>query len=362
MTESIVYCDDSLRCMASLQANSVDACVTDPPYGLKFMGKSWDHGVPGIEYWTEVLRLLKPGGHLLSFGGTRTYHRMVCAIEDAGFEIRDQIQWIYGSGFPKSHNVSKGIDKAAGYWRGRAGAVKPETVGQVEKGTEYERTDKGEPTTDAAKEWDGWGTALKPANEPIVVARKPLSEKTVVANVLRWGTGAINIDGCRIPGVKPQVTQSINSNPTSFSVAKERRISGNPNEGRWPANVIHDGSEEVMEAFARFGERPTSKPGTTAKVPKFSGDVYGSSKTAQIEWGYGDSGTAARFFYCAKASKKERRGSKHPTVKPLALMRYLVCLVTPPGGTVLDPFAGSGTTGEAAILEGMGYVLIEKDP
>ncbi len=356
MSESIVYCDDSLSRMASLPANSVDSCVTDPPYGLKFMGKSWDYGVPGVEYWTEVLRVLKPGGHLLSFGGTRTYHRMVCAIEDAGFEIRDQIQWIYGSGFPKSHNVSKGIDRAAGAEREVIG-YHPAPATPAKGTFNCSFSEALLTATDAAQQWDGWGTALKPANEPIVVARKPLSEKTVAANVLRWGTGAINVDGCRVGTEK--LAEQIRGKPDPrWRTAFEGGVTP-ARIGRWPANVIHDGSEEVMEAFPKTG------PGgsLTGNEPSAHfANVYGDLLERPGFKAYADSGTAARFFYCAKAPKKERRGSKHPTVKPLALMRYLIRLVTPPGGTVLDPFAGSGTTGEAAVLEGMGCVLIEKDP
>jgi DNA modification methylase len=310
---------DALSKLQSLENASIDSIVTDPPYELGFMGKAWDaSGIAyNIELWRECLRVLKPGGHLLAFGGTRTYHRMAVAIEDAGFEIRDSIQWVYGSGFPKSLDVSKAI----------------------------------------GKQWQGWGTALKPAHEPIVVARKALCG-TVAANVLEHGTGAINIDGCRVED--------------DSSTA-----------GRWPANFIHDGSEDVLALF------PDTKGGTwntTKGARHFNNDGeptgYETSKTDNSV------GSAARFFYCAKPNKKERnagleklptvrhsdrvandlpggdnprnRTNKdktnfHPTVKPLALMRYLVRLVTPPGGIVLDPFLGSGTTAAAAILEGFDW-------
>ena len=314
-------CRDVMRGMAP---ESIDAVVTDPPYGLSFMGKGWDRGVPGTEFWVEALRVLKPGGHLLAFGGTRTQHRLVCAIEDAGFEIRDQIGWAYGSGFPKSLNLPGGL-----------------------------------------------GTALKPAWEPICVARKPLSG-TVAENVLRHGTGALNIDGCRIE-TNPEVDDPRLGGAGSWSTKSMARhvyeggyagkeVGSNP-LGRWPANLIHDGSEEVVALF------PDSKGQ--------QGDVRGTEKSrtggegtnCYGEFGRvpapkrGDSGSAARFFYCAKAGRAERgEGNNHPTVKPVALMRYLVRLVTPAGGTVLDPFAGSGTTGLAAQAEGLKYVLIEREP
>ena len=304
---------DCLELLPTLPENSIDACVTDPPYGLEFMGKAWDHGVPGVELWREVFRVLKPGAHLLAFGGTRTYHRMVCAIENAGFEIRDQIQWIYGSGFPKSHNMKD--------------------------------------------EWQGWGTALKPAHEPIVLARKPLSEKTVAANVLKWGTGGLNIDGCRVgteQRFNPSAANKAGGNSLNMSVVGMPNADGRKAIGRFPANVIHDGSDEVLTLF------PDSQAGTD-KGKRGTGGIWSPSSGIPCGPQYGDSGSAARFFYCAKSSRKERNGSKHPTVKPVALMRYLCRLVTPLGGTVLDPFAGTGTTGEAAVLEGFGVVLIERE-
>jgi site-specific DNA-methyltransferase (adenine-specific) len=322
--------------MGEMGQASVDAVVTDPPYELGFMGKSWDAtGVAyKVEVWKECLRVLKPGGHLLAFGGSRTYHRLACAVEDAGFEIRDQIMWVYGSGFPKSLNVGK--------------------------------------ATDSAHKWIGWGTALKPAHEPIVVARKPL-EGTVAENVLKHGTGAINIDGCRVSFVSDEDRhestaknqhEDFGTKPTNtvygdYSMVQPSNY--NP-PGRWPANFIHDGSGEVLELFP-------------------------NDSTI----------SAARFFYCAKASRGERDAgcdaldhlsagqctnrqdgsaglnspragagctsgarNNHPTVKPIALMRYLVRLVTPPGGLVLDPFTGSGTTGVAALREGMAFVGCEQ--
>ena len=278
---------DCLEVLRSLPDCSVDSVVTDPPYGLSFMGKRWDYDVPSVEIWAECLRVLKPGGHLLAFAGTRTQHRMAVRIEDAGFEIRDMIAWVYGSGFPKSLDVSKAIDKNNGHWRGKAGGVV--SGNDAMSGGNYERTPKGEPITPEAKQWQGWGTALKPALEPITVARKPLIG-TVAENVLQHGTGAINVDGGRVGG-------------------------------RWPANFIHDGSEEATDLL----------------------------------------GASARFFYCAKASKADRGENHHPTVKPTDLMRYLCRLVTPPSGIVLDPFMGSGSTGKAAMLEGFAFVGIERE-
>jgi len=296
---------DCFEVMQTMPQNSVDSIVTDPPYGLSFMGKHWDHGVPSAEVWSECLRVLKPGGHLLAFAGTRTQHRMATAIEDAGFEIRDMIAWVYGSGFPKSHNLKD--------------------------------------------DWQGWGTALKPALEPITVARKPLIG-TVAANVLAHGTGAINVDGCRVGTGDDRVDGGMGSESTTFlSPANHKRFE-RPTGGRWPANLIHDGSEEVVEL----------------------------------------AGSAARFFYCAKASRSERDkgcqglevrnnmrvnaprkneeakyatklGNNHPTVKPIDLMRYLCRLVTPPGGIVLDPFMGSGSTGVAAGEEEFSFVGIERE-
>jgi site-specific DNA-methyltransferase (adenine-specific) len=343
-----------LELLAEMPDNSVDSIVTDPPYELGFMGKSWDNsGIAyNVELWSQALRVLKPGGHLLAFGGSRTYHRLASAVEDAGFEIRDQIMWLYGSGFPKSLNLKD--------------------------------------------EWQGWGTALKPAHEPIVVARKPLIG-TVATNVLTYGTGAMNIDGSR---VVTDETLSIGSNnrqnaAVNFGMKDNKETQRQNAAGRWPANVIHDGSEEVLEGF------PTSKDGFTGKRSnrKNSGNVGNFALEAQDTFGsYGGQGSASRFFYCAKASKSERNAGLeglperlqmnaefrpnhlekalegdsgkphgrytptqnfHPTVKPIALMRYLVKLVTPPNGTVLDPFLGSGTTAVAAILESFNWMGCE---
>jgi len=358
-----VHLGDSREVLAGFDSSSIDSVVCDPPYALAFMGKSWDNGATAftVEFWAEVLRVVKPGGHVLAFSGTRTYHRLAVAIEDAGFEIRDMTAWIYGSGFPKSHDVSKGIDKTEGYWRGRAGAVTIET--QVAKGTEYERTDKGDPITEDAIKWQGWGTALKPAFEPIVLARKPLIG-TVAANVLTHGTGAINIDGCRVGAGEARLSMTgglgRKANPVYGQFARQDVEVIETTQGRWPANVIHDGSEEVVGAFpdAPGQQRAVTGAERSHRTLNAYGDFGETRDGAEPR---GDSGSASRFFYTAKADSDDRIGSKHPTVKPVDLMRYLCRLVTPPGGTVLDPFAGTGTTGEAAWLEGFQAILIERE-
>lgn len=371
---------------------SVDSIVTDPPYELGFMGKSWDaSGIAyNVEMWAECLRVLKPGGHLLAFSGSRTYHRMAVAIEDAGFEIRDQIMWVYGSGFPKSLDVSKAIDKAAGFLQheSRAFTVAGRTDANLPNPV-VKNYVPPKPKHPEAQRWQGWGTALKPAHEPIVVARKPLIG-TVAQNVLEWGTGALNIDGCRVEsnGEHKRLEQPTNHGRSVYG-AQTSFVPTNA-EGRWPANFIHDGSDEVLAGF------PTSKDGVAVKrngVTSNGVTGWGKAPVGTPDIGYNGEGSAARFFYCAKASKAERNAgldglpersvgvgderpsgssnerrnlpptkpaqNHHPTVKPLALMRYLVRLVTPPGGTVLDPFLGSGTTAVAAKQEGFDCVGIE---
>jgi DNA modification methylase len=363
---------DCLERLRELPDCSVDACVTDPPYGLSFMGKKWDYDVPTVDVWAEVLRVLKPGGHLLAFAGTRTQHRMAVRIEDAGFEIRDMIAWVYGSGFPKSLDVSKAIDKAAGAerevvgpgrWNHVKGSNETHADCLIRPGGQHSVT---APATAEAQQWAGWGTALKPALEPITVARKPLLESTVAANVLEHGTGALNVDGCRV-GTNKNVPASISKKAPAncygkYAEAGETSGVGghDPNQGRWPANLIHDGSDEVVGFF------PAARSSGGGGVDRNAHDtcVYSGG------WGlhnnsagqYYDSGSAARFFYCAKASKADReQGNNHPTVKPTELMRYLCRLVTPPGGVVLDPFMGSGSTGKAALLEGFGFIGIERE-
>ena len=377
-------CRDLMR---SLPEAHFDACVTDPPYELGFMGKEWDRR--GVAFdpatWAAVLRALKPGAHLLAFGGTRTWHRIACAIEDAGFEVRDTVMWMYGTGFPKSLDVSKGIDKAAGAERQVIG-VKRNTYDGVNRnparhGNPADQSNIGKwgltqtphgmpetaPATPEAARWQGWGTALKPAWEPIIVARKPLVG-TVAENVLTHGTGALNIDGCRIEGgERPWLVARRNGESDDARNAYGKGLAGSmavadTTAGRWPANVIHDGSDEVLAAFAAYGERPGQQGRARTDGAAQGNAVLGSLRhVTKNPEPRGDIGTAARFFYSAKASKADRADSKHPTVKPIALMRYLCRLVTPPGGLVLDPFAGSGTTGEAALREGFVPTLIEAE-
>ena len=393
---------DNIESLKKLEANSVDSVVTDPPYGLSFMNKKWDHQVPSVDFWKEVYRVLKPGGHVLSFGGTRTYHRMTVNIEDAGFEIRDQIMWLYGSGFPKSHNIGKSVDKIRGNEREVVGETAPRGAAIHGGGQSVGVPDI---LTKGTSEWEGWGTALKPANEPICVARKPLSEKTIADNVLRWGTGGINIDGCRVEGAYGTGQNEIMERDADIFNDGENKMTGHKKkimvsnaEGRFPANIIFD-----EEAGVVLDEQsgPTSQGHWPKGKTKGFGDFGGGEATYE---GVGpkdknkDKGGASRFFYCAKVSKKERNmgldieakpsmkwngtdGHKgigdfypdgkerpktihknnHPTVKPISLMAYLCRLITPPNGIVLDPFMGSGSTGIAAKLEGFDFIGMELD-
>lgn len=402
-----IHHGDSRDVLKTLADASVDSVVCDPPYALVsvvqrfgnsprsettenvenpygrtgrgFMGQKWDTGETAfaVTFWTEVYRVLKPGGHVVAFSGTRTYHRLACAVEDAGFEIRDMLSWIYASGFPKSHDVSKGIDRAAGASRAviSAGApVKRLIPGADQARDGWEKTNGREyvPTVTAAAtaeaaQWEGWGTALKPACEPIVFARKPLAG-TVAANVLAHGTGALHIDACRVQ-MGADDADKINaatyrSSPASVALGsfasdgQDKPMAAHPS-GRWPANVLHDGSDEVLAAFPLApGQLAAVGPQNGAKT---SVNVYGDYGAREQFNPRGDTGSAARFFYTAKADATDRLGSKHPTVKPTDLMRWLVRLVTPPGGVVLDPFAGSGSTGVACIAEGFDAILIERE-
>jgi site-specific DNA-methyltransferase (adenine-specific) len=394
---------DCLEVLKTLPDNSVDAIVTDPPYGISFMAKKWDYDVPKCEVWREVLRVLKPGGHALVACGTRTQHRMAVNLEDAGFEVRDIVAWVYGSGFPKSLDIGKAIDKAAGAERGAIGES-PNAREKRENNLGCMMTEEAfnitAPATDAAKQWDGWGTALKPAMELWTLCRKPLAEKTIAENVLTWGTGGLNINGCRV-----QTADNLNGDTYSKGEKiKDRFFEGLNNScgkgfeqpaGRFPANLIHDGSDEVTAGFPQTsgGSLCINKENTVSdaqegyKRPNAS--MYTHNLAGAIR-SIGDNGSAARFFYCAKASKSERNaglegfeerhtfGDKgetyqglsdskypnknhHPTVKPLALMRYLCRLITPPNGTVLDPFTGSGSTGCGAVWEGFNFIGIERE-
>jgi DNA modification methylase len=463
----VIHHGDCLDVLPTLDADSVDAVVTDPPYHLTemskrwagtaagtrmpgappfnrhtagFMGKAWDGG--GVAFdpatWAAVLRVAKPGAHLVAFGGSRTYHRLACAIEDAGWEIRDCLVWLYGSGFPKSLDVSKAIDKAAGVEREVLRPSHRHGGGVVGNGSSYELPPSvpmvTSPATDDARRWQGWGTALKPAMEPIVLARKPVSERSIAANVLRWGTGAINVDGCRIgtdwgtdPTRRGWQGRHLRHEGGAVPFVDYNKELSQPHEaGRWPANVLLSHAEEcrpvgthTVRSGARdgsdrrggFGNVGASDVGSTAPSPlapdgrelivtwecvedcavrqldEQSGErtsglmhptrpstgqrrVYG--KDAAAGWTtmetYGDTGGASRFFYTSKASTAERLGgnrgrgeAEHPTVKPMALMSWLVRLVTPPGGLVLDPFLGSGTTAIACIGQGFRWLGIERD-
>jgi len=381
----MILAGDCVEQMKTLEADSVDAIVTDPPYGLEFMGKDWDgFGTPlGFQTWTEqwareALRVLKPGGHLLAFGGTRMYHRLAAGIEDAGFEIRDTLMWLYGSGFPKSLDVSKAIDKAAGAEREVVGSyVVGGTAAQGKhKGRAAADSDEGSaagatkklsitaPSSEAAKKWEGWGTALKPAVEPIVLARKPLIG-TVAENVLKHGTGALNIDASRIEANGESLKSRFPAGTSNNVFGSVLGINSGKSQAlgaRWPANILLDEAAAAMldeqsgEAGGGFGKRGQLNGGATK---------WGFNGLGQ-EVGYGDRGGASRFFYVAKASRAERNKGLarniHPTVKPVDLMRYLIRLVTPKGGTVLDPFLGSGTTAVAAIEEGVNWIGCEREP
>lgn len=420
----MILAGDCIEQMRTLEADSVDAIVTDPPYGLEFMGKDWDgFGTPlGFQTWTEqwareALRVLKPGGHLLAFGGTRMYHRLAAGIEDAGFEIRDTLMWLYGSGFPKSLDVSKAIDKAAGAEREVVGLSENRSgIGQHGTrddggnwGVEARKVNITAPSTEAAKKWQGWGTALKPAVEPIVLARKPLIG-TVAENVLTHGTGALNIQASRIAstdGYEKQWDAPISTNISAGSYIPDGRkhtvdLSANKTSGRWPANILLDEAAAALldeqSGVSKSGVAGLHHRDGNANV--YGGNSLLSSKTTHRgTTEFGDTGGASRFFYVAKASRSERnkgleglpeRKSEynagglgrptsvekcsgdgvnattgrniHPTVKPVQLMRYLIRLVTPKGGTVLDPFLGSGTTAVAAIEEGVAWIGCEREP
>lgn len=405
---------DNITSLKKLPDNSIDSVVTDPPYGLSFMGKKWDYDVPSVDFWKEVYRVLKPGGHVLSFGGTRTYHRLAVAIEDAGFEIRDQIQWLYGSGFPKSYNVGKGIENfnktGSASWNGTGdssnGVIGYTKIQYNQGNRNQDYSNKHQTKIEITNEWKGWGSGLKPANEPICLARKPLSEKSIVENVLKWRTGGLNIDGCRI-GYKDDTDLKTIKDKANKDIKKfierdcisvnwgksntgynfdELPNFGNDN-GRFPANIILDEiAADILDKQSGFSK--------SIKLPLKSFDTKDTfkktNKTIRMN-NYDDNGGASRFFYKAKVSKAERNmglddfeekkkwlkgggGSGisdrenvvskniHPTIKPVSLMTYLCRLITPPNGIVLDPFMGSGSTGISALLDGFRFVGMEMDP
>jgi site-specific DNA-methyltransferase (adenine-specific) len=411
---------DCIEAMKAMPDNSVDAIVTDPPYELGFMGKSWDaSGIAfNIEVWQEALRVIKPGGHLIAFSGSRTYHRMAVAIEDAGFQIRDQIMWVYGSGFPKSHNIEKAINKIDGVEfleKPASGVGFMNAEGAGGYNTTINQLEQVGDSSERAATWQGWGTALKPAHEPMVLARKPVVG-TVANNVLTYGTGGLNIEATRVPS--DDGFEKAWDKPVSTNISAEggKYISEGAKHtvdlgeykpsGRFPANFIHDGSDEVVGLFPDSKGMATQKSGANINV--YGGNALNESSTTfpEIREGFNDSGSAARFFYCAKASKKDRnegldgfeekaigvkghglaricatcsatlltggcdcpdrtyinpsRQNHHPTVKPTTLMQYLVRLVTPPNGTVLDPFMGSGSTGKACAYEGFDFIGIDQ--
>jgi DNA modification methylase len=430
---------DNIEKLRELPDNFVDSIVTDPPYGLSFMNKKWDYDVPSVDFWKEVYRVLKPGGHILSFGGTRTYHRMVVNIEDAGFEIRDQIMWVYGSGFPKSLNIGKGIDKLNGkdVPTGKRFNVSGQEQGGLNQNKELRSDNPNYVKPKYDNEYDGWGTGLKPANEPIVLARKPISEKTIVDNVLRWGTGGINVDGCRI-GNDIITTNGVGSDWQYKSRNGIEQEPQEPHEGRFPANfIIECICDEVIPGDKGEVKKTNRKRGLTEEwnghiqkpieaIDNYNdkGDIHtnpncpcrlldeqsGDSKSVKrkkvsntitkpnIDFGggiknidneYEDTGGASRFFYVPKVSKKERnmgldnfdeklgirtnaprnseeekntpQKNNHPTVKPINLLTYLVRLITPPNGIVMDCYMGSGSTGIAAQLEGFQFIGMEMD-
>ena len=366
--------NDCIIAMKEMPDNSVDSIVTDPPYELGFMGKSWDSsGVAfNVEVWQEALRVLKPGGHLIAFSGSRTYHRMAVAIEDAGFEIRDQIMWVYGSGFPKSLNIAKALDKSEGLLEHEGTGMIPDgsptmSMYPAIKPSEYVSP---EPRGFHAKQWDGWGTALKPAHEPMVLARKPLIG-TVANNVLTHGTGGLNIDASRVgttvetwPASR-SFASGISSGFTEGLEKGETQPTGEAPAGRWPANFIHDGSDEVNDLLgepARFFYcAKASKRDRNEGLDGFEIiETQGGGGRPLENYGEDDESQRLKKAASAYGAIKAARANTHPTVKPTDLMRYLVRLVTPQGGVVLDPFMGSGSTGKACVYEGFDFIGIEQ--
>ena len=394
---------DNMNSLDELQDNSIDAIITDPPYALisikkrfgkegsapakygtdgvfqraskGFMGKEWDAAVPSVELWKKVYRVLKPGGHILSFGGTRTYHRMVVNCEDAGFEVRDCISWLYGSGFPKSLNIGKAVDKIEENERVELGDNPNDRTSHGKNNLSFCHSTGGK-LSKGTSAFEGFGSALKPAQELILLARKPLSEGTIADNVLKWGTGGLNIDGCRIgtdggtkrDGQSDQVTQTNTELSPTASLNRTGHNIIKLDDGRFPANIILD--EEAAKLLDEQSGISKSEK-MILKLPKtssFTGLKKGVTDYNRFtERGHNDQGGASRFFYCAKVSKKERNLglsgiNNHSTVKPVKLMSYLIKLITPPNGVILDPFMGSGSTGIAALLEGFNFIGMEMEP
>lgn len=358
---------DCIEEMKKLDDNSVDSIVTDPPYELGFMGKKWDStGIANnVEMWSECLRVLKPGGHLLAFSGTRTYHRMASAIEDAGFEVRDMIEWVYGSGFPKSHNIGKAVDKLQGNEREVIPNPKAKQQTAAKDGIygDYESTTY---ISKGTSEWEGWGTALKPAHEPICMARKPLSEKTVAKNVLKHGTAGININESRVEsgeGVLERKEGAPTENVYDLGINKKKEnrfIDNSIGLGRFPANLIHDNSEEVRECFPNESERFFKSIVYQAKASKSERNKGCEELEEKRQWA-SEKREASSFDIFQNGKPPMVNKNNHPTVKPVALMEYLIKMVTPKGGTVLDPFMGSGTTGIAAKQNGYDFMGIEME-
>lgn len=377
-----IYQGNSKSQLQNLDDQSIHSVVTDPPYELGFMDRDWDES--GIafdeEFWSEVRRVLKPGGHVLSFGGARTHHRLMVAIENSGFEIRDTLMWVYASGFPKSHNVNRGIDKELGREDERevVGTEQRlnEPSGLVKAGRGSESREKitreiTAPASEEAKKWEDWGTALKPCYEPIVLARKPLSEDTIAQNTLKHSTGAINIDGCRMPTDDDTQRQAGDRQSDTYEEAGgmfkpgKGAVSGGHEDGRWPTNFF------IGERTSVLLDKQGGK--TKSQVRNPTGDTQGSDRVAMgevttpdtTERGYNDSGGISRYFYSPKPHKKEKNigceDNYHPTVKPIELTSYLIRMVTPEEGKVMDPFLGSGTTALAAILEDREFIGIELD-
>jgi DNA modification methylase len=347
-----ILCGDSLEVLKDFEDNYFDSVVTDPPYGLAFMGKKWDYDVPQVELWKEVYRVLKPGGHILSFAGSRTYHRMAVNIEDAGFEIRDMLGWLYGSGFPKSHNIGKAVDKLQGNKREVLGTEKRLMQPSNSMGGGVDGAKMGERTiTKGNSEWEGWGTALKPAHEPIVMARKPFNT-SVAENVLTHGTGGINIDECRVGTEKLKKQKAGKSN--RIGTFERKNMITPEREGRFPANIMHDGSEEVLEVFEE-----SSRFFYCAKASKAERNMgLDDYEEKQVTYGTIKSNQETARTFGANSAKRK---NCHPTVKPIKLMEYLVRLVTPKEGIVLEPFAGSGTTLIACKQQGFNYIGIERE-